>query len=213
VDPLADLVAPRVAVLRPAQRLGLARRIEPGDRAVLPGQLAQARLEHRGERARRGGEHPAVAFDHHVAHFGQARADQRDPRAAVLAGDVAHPFGARAGLAEAAPGADQPGPPALVRGLARRELLVARPAFPVIAAERGELVRLELPGERLARGVAFGSRAAQPLAAGGRAPAPSSGCHRSSPPALSRPAPWLAAPCGSPRRSRARAPAARRSWR
>jgi len=138
-----------VAVLGPAQGLGLTRGIEPGDRAVLPRQLAQARLEHRGERAGRGGEHPAVAFHHHVAHFGQARADQRDPRIAVLAGDVAHPFGPGAGLAEAAPGADQPGAPCLFG----RELLVARPAFPIVAAERGELVRCEQPGELLALGV------------------------------------------------------------
>ena len=157
--------AASVAVLGPAQALGLARRIEPRDRAVFPRQLAQARLELRGERARRGGEHAAVAFDHDVAHFGQACADQRDPRAAVVAGDLAHPFGARAGLAEAAPGADQPGAPCLARG----ELRVARPAFPVVAAERGQLVRGEQAGELLALGIGRFAGAPQPGASGGRA--------------------------------------------
>ena len=153
-------------MLRPAQRFRLPGGIEPGDRAILPRQPAQARLELRGQRTRRCRQYAAVAFHHDIADFRQIGAHQRDACRTVVPGHVAHPFGARPRLAETASGADQPGTP----GLARRQLRIAGPAFPVIAAQRGQLVRLQSAGQLLAVAIGLIARAPQPPSAGQIAP-------------------------------------------
>ena len=57
------------------------------------------------------GEHAGDAFHHHLARLVLALADQRDARLRVGERGPAHPFGAGAGLAGAAPAQDQPGGP------------------------------------------------------------------------------------------------------
>jgi hypothetical protein len=101
-----------MAVLRTAQRFGLGGRIERRDRAGAPAQLALGGFEERSLVGLRNRQQPAFAFDHHPPHLAERGADERDPRGRVVLGDLAHPFGAGAGLAVAAPGHDQPGVPA-----------------------------------------------------------------------------------------------------
>ena len=149
-------------MLGAAQAVRFGGRIEEGLRPVLPSQPLQARLEDGGESAGRGGRHAAIPFDHDGADLGEARADKRDARRAVIARHVPDPFGARTGLAEAAPGADQPGAPDIFGAVLRRQLLVARPAFPVIAAESSQFVRGKLGGKRLAIRRAVRIHAPQP---------------------------------------------------
>ena len=93
-------------MLRPAQAFRFGRRIEKGEGPVLPGEAFEARFVNWRKRAGRGGQHAAIAFDHDGADFGKARADKGDARRAIVSRHVADPFRARAGLAEAAPGAD-----------------------------------------------------------------------------------------------------------
>src|SRR5947209_20400879 len=64
----------------------------------------------------------ALAFDHDIAGIGCGRRDQRDPAAAVLDDLVANTLRTAAGLAKAATGQQQPGPP-----IAFRRLLVGPP--------------------------------------------------------------------------------------
>jgi len=200
-------------MLRAAQAFGLARRIERGRGPVLPCQAAQAGLVMRGQGARRGGQHAAVAFHHHAAHLGQRGADQRDAGIRIVPRHIAHPFGARAGLAEAATGADQPDAPR-PPGIGRRQLRIARPAFPVIAAQRGQFVRGEHGAQQRAVHRALAPAAPKPYAAGRdrrgslrrhvRAPAHLTPAHVSPP---------VCARHGWPRHSPARAGAACRSSR
>src|ERR1700722_20155505 len=53
----------------------------------------------------------ALAFDHDIAGIGCGRRDQRDPAAAVMDDLVANTLRTAAGLAKAATGQQQPGPP------------------------------------------------------------------------------------------------------
>jgi len=116
-----------VAMLGSAQGLRLGCRIERRLRAVGPGQPPQRGFIGRATAWRAHGQQPGFALDHHRARFAQRGRDQRDPHAGVEVGPGADPLAARAGLAEAAPGHDQPGPP-LAGG---RHLLPARPEGPV----------------------------------------------------------------------------------
>ncbi len=150
-------------MLRPAQRFGLGGRIEERLRPVGPLQPPQRRFVFGGERAGCGGEQPAFALDHHPAHFAKARPDQRDPRLGIVPGEVADPFCARPGLAEPAPGTDQPDPPFAIG----RQLCVARPAFPVPASQRRAFVRLQHLVEGKPCALAGLVVAAEPGAAGG----------------------------------------------
>jgi len=97
-----------MAVLRAAQAVGLGGRIERCHRAIAPGQPAERRLEQRAVLGACAGKDPAFALDHHRAGFGQRGRDQRDPRFRIGSRNLQHPFRPGAGLAEAAPGADQP---------------------------------------------------------------------------------------------------------
>ncbi len=119
-------------MLRPAQAIGLGRAIDEGARAIGPGELAE-----RGLPARPPGigaafavgrierEDAAFALDHDRPRLVQAGGDERDPqmrfRPAVqrIADAFDDPFGARARLAEPAPGEHHPhvpfGPPGPLR--------------------------------------------------------------------------------------------------
>ena len=116
-------------MLRTAQALRLACRINRRYRAVGPCQPPQRGFETRAAAARRDRKQAAFAFDHHRAHFIVRCADQCDARIGIVIGNFAHPFGPGAGLAEAAPCHDQPCRP--VAG--RRQLLGMRPQPPVKA--------------------------------------------------------------------------------
>ena len=184
-------------MLGPAQSLGLARRIEERLRPVGPGEPPQRRFEFGHQRARRGRKHAAFALHHDAARLGQARGDERDARLRVGAGDRAHPLGARAGLAEAAPRADQPDAPVAFGG----ELLVAAPDLPVPGAQRGDFVR----AQRLFQD----QPALQPLVVGLAEPDPAAGLAPSHRPSPRSPR------CAPPARPAPLPPwrAFRRSWR
>jgi hypothetical protein len=76
----------------------------------------------------------ALAFDHDIAGIGGGRRDQRDPAAAVMDDLVANTLRTAAGLAKAATGQQQPGPP-----IAFRRLLVGPPPPAPIVLDRFEL--------------------------------------------------------------------------
>src|SRR5580698_3517777 len=76
----------------------------------------------------------ALAFDHDIAGIGCGRRDQRDPAAAVMDDLVANTLRIAAGLAKAATGQQQPGPP-----IAFRRLLVGPPPPAPIVLDRFEL--------------------------------------------------------------------------
>ena len=123
-----------MAVLRTAQAFGLGGGIEGRARAAGPHQLPPRGFEARSLARRGDRQQPALALDHHPPRLAQRGGDQRDPRGRIGLGDGADPFGARAGLAEAAPRHDQPQMP----GLGRGQLAGMRPELPV-APESGTL--------------------------------------------------------------------------
>src|SRR3990167_2335331 len=104
-----------MAVLRPAQGFRFARRIEERLCPVRPGQAPDRTFIGRPPPWRPDRKQPALAFHHHAARFVERRSDQRDPRLRIVLGHAAHPFRTQPGLAEPAPGHDQPHPPVVVR--------------------------------------------------------------------------------------------------
>ena len=116
-------------MLGAAQTFGFRRRIEERLRPVGPGQPPQRRFEQRADAGWAAGEQPAFPFDHHRARFGQRGGDQSNAGIGLVPRDAADPFGPGAGLAEAAPGTDQPYPPVARRG----KLLRPGPLFPMPA--------------------------------------------------------------------------------
>ena len=121
-------------MLRAAEAFGLGGGIEGRARAAGPDQLPPRGFEARSLARRGDRQQPALALDHHPPRLAQRGGDQRDPRGRIGLGDGADPCGARAGLAEAAAGHDQPQVP----GLGRGQLTGMRPQPPV-APERGTL--------------------------------------------------------------------------
>jgi hypothetical protein len=126
LPPFGRLVAPGGVMLWPAQFLGGDRRKDLRHRAGVEHQFAACARPARRLAVPRHRQDPAWPVDHHALDILDRRADQRDARARPAAGKVADPFGARARLAEAAPGHDQPHPPIAHR----RALAVMRPAQP-----------------------------------------------------------------------------------
>ncbi len=184
-------------MLGAAQRFGFGRRIEKRLRAVGPDQASQRGLEFGRQRSGRGGEDAAFPFDHHRARLGQARGDEGDARRGIVPRYVAHPLGARARLAEAASGADQPDAPVAFGS----ELFVAAPDFPVPGAQRLALVRAQRLVEDQAALAPLLAGLAEPGAAAGSHPN-----HRCAPGSRRRAPPWRPAPVPPVR-------ASRRSWR
>jgi hypothetical protein len=103
-----------VAMLRAAQGLRLARRIERGLGAGRPCQQPARRFEARPLAPWRNRQQSALALDHHAAGLPQRCRDQRNPGSRIGFGDGAYPFRSGAGLAKAAPGHDQPAVPLAV---------------------------------------------------------------------------------------------------
>src|SRR3546814_5379957 len=117
-------------MLRPAQSFRILARIDECPAPARPAQHAPRRLPARAGGAT-GGKNAALALHHHVAHFGGGGAHQSDPDSLLPRRDPIDPFGARAGLAEAAPRHDEPGPPvALGRKLRRPRMGLPRAAEP-----------------------------------------------------------------------------------
>src|SRR5207302_11286054 len=100
----------------------------------------------------------ALAFDHDIAGIGCGRRDQRDPAAAVMDDLVANTLRTAAGLAKAATGQQQPGPP-----IAFRRLLVAPPPPAPIVLDHFELAVTRPFQER--RQLFWRQRCEQPAAA------------------------------------------------
>src|SRR3546814_16347314 len=105
-------------------RLGLRQR---RDSAAVKDQLAPPDYPARLLMRARHRDQPARSLDHHALPVGDRRRDQRDPRVGIAARELAHPFGARARLAEPAPRLDQPDTP-VARRPALAGLLEPRPA-------------------------------------------------------------------------------------
>ena len=124
--PGGELVAPQLHVLLAPEPVGLLGREEPAHRAVRPFEAQVGGEEARPLIGPAAGENAGFAGDHGVAHVGEGRADQVDDRVGLH--PVAHRFGARAGLAGAAAGQDEPDDPVA----RRRRLVGARPERPVV---------------------------------------------------------------------------------
>jgi hypothetical protein len=142
VAPLGQLVAPGGVELRPAQLLGILRREGVSRRAVGPFEAAARRGPCRALRPRGDAQQAGGALDHHHAHVVLGLADQSNAEVALrcvrrrAGSERAHPFGAGARLAGAAPAEHQPaGPRAAVGG---GRLLVR-------VRERGEVMRQAPP--------------------------------------------------------------------
>lgn len=117
-----------VAVLRAAQAFGFLRRIDQRLRPIGKAQPFERGFEHRAVIRRAAGDDAAFAFHHHRARFGKRGRHQRNAGLGTAFGNGAHPFGTAAGLAETAPGQNQPDSP--IAG--RRQLFVTRHHSPVI---------------------------------------------------------------------------------
>lgn len=111
IAPLADLVAPGMAVLRAAQCFRLTRRIERSLRAIGPDEPAQRGLEAWPTPWRAHGQEAAFPFDHDRARFTEAGSDEGNTRIGILLGYGVDPFRAGSRLAEAAPCHDEPHAP------------------------------------------------------------------------------------------------------
>ncbi len=121
----------------PRSEFGLGRAEQRRGRPVRPRQAAQRRLEPR--RRARHAHDPGVAFDHDAARLAERRRDQRDLRPRHRARALVDPRRAGEGLAEAAPGEDQP-----CRPVARRRHL------PAVGAKIGSgQQRLEFGGRQV----------------------------------------------------------------
>ena len=163
-------------MLRAAQAVRFPGGIKIGLRAVGPDQPPQRGFVDRGERSGRGVENAAFALDHDRAHFGQARAHQRDPGVGIGARHVADPLRPGTRLAKSATGADQPDSPVA----RRRVLFVPAPHLPMPVQQGLAFVLVEHEIEVGAARPPFRPGAAEPVAArkaptpihgGGRLPA------------------------------------------
>ncbi len=125
--PFADLVAPGVTVLWTAQAFRLGSREQLHLRAIGEPNAVERGFELRHPVRRADCQQAGLALHHHCARFGQRCGDQRDPGARVRFGNLAHPFGTGAGLAEPAPRHDHPDAPIALRCA----LLAAREQLPV----------------------------------------------------------------------------------
>jgi hypothetical protein len=129
VAPGGQLVAPGEIVLRTAQPVRLVGREQCRDRTIRPGQAMQRGLVMRPFAKRADREETALALDHDGAGVERGRRDQRDPSRETLLDTCPNEFGAGAGLAEAAPGQQEPDPPVAKRRYLRpsgpREIPVA----------------------------------------------------------------------------------------
>lgn len=126
-------------MLRSAQALGLAGGEQRRLRPVGPRQPLARRLENRAPFGLCDGEEAARPLDHDAARLAQGGAHQRDPGLAIPLCHRAHPFGPGPGLAEAAPGHDQPTVPAFLR----RQLAIVGPQAPQ-GRDRTQLGHAEL---------------------------------------------------------------------
>src|SRR5437763_14202058 len=127
-------ITPRRIVLRSPQALRLVGAVGYRNGPVRPGQPALCRLVLRPLLRWPDRQQAALAFDHDIAGIGCGRRDQRDPAAAVTDDLVANTLRPAAGLAKAATGQQQPGPP-----IAFRRLLVGPPPPAPIVLDRFEL--------------------------------------------------------------------------
>ena len=118
-----------------------------GNAAVAPFEPAAARNPFGPRATRMHREQSGDAFDHHLAHLVLALADQRDalPR---RSGERAHPFGAGARLAGAAPADDEPGHPRRTVGSEFGRLLVAVREHRPVGLERVTLLPAQRRHER-----------------------------------------------------------------
>ena len=111
-------------MFRPPQPVGMIARIELGDAAARPGQLAQARLPRQlVTLAPRHAQQAAHPFDHHRPRLVDRGRDQRDPHRPAPSQAI-NPFRSGPSFPKAAPGHHQPHPPAFG---ARRDLPLGRP--------------------------------------------------------------------------------------
>ena len=131
-DETRNLIAPRGVVLGTAQPVGLLGGVERADGAVGPGEPALGRLVNRAVVVGGAGEDARLPLHHRVARVGGGRGDQGDAAGQARGDPRQHPLDARAGLAEAASGEDQPDEPVAGRG----ELRVARVELPVTEENR-----------------------------------------------------------------------------
>lgn len=121
-------------MLGPAQLIRLGRVVKRGDGAAGPGEPALGRLVKGATVGPANGKDAAFALDHDIAPIGRGLGHQGDATAltgrqrAWTLDQAADPLGPGAGLAEPAPGQDQPGPP--IAG--RRQLLRSGPETPVV---------------------------------------------------------------------------------
>src|SRR3954468_1823902 len=143
IPPGGYFITPRGVVLRPAQALRLVGAVGCRNGPVRPRQPALGWLVARPLLRWPDRQHAALAFDHDIAGIGCGRRDQRDPAAAVMDDLVANTLRTAAGLAKAATGQQQPGPP-----IAFRRLLVGPPPPAPIVLDRFELALTRLSQER-----------------------------------------------------------------
>ena len=134
IPPGGYFITPRGVVLRPPQALRLVGAVGCRNGPVRPGQPALGWLVSRPLLRWPDRQQAALAFDHDIAGIGCGRRDQRDPAAAVMDDLVANTLRTAAGLAKAATGQQQPGPP-----IAFRRLLVGPPPPAPIVLDRFEL--------------------------------------------------------------------------
>lgn len=143
IPPGGYFITPRCIVLRPPQALRLVGAVGCRNGSVRPGQPALCWLVLRPLLRWPDRQQAALAFDHDIAGIGCGRRDQRDPAAAVMDDLVANTLRTAAGLAKAATGQQQPGPPIAFRGL-----LVGPPPPAPIVLDRFELAVTRLFQER-----------------------------------------------------------------
>ena len=86
IIPFGNFVAPRMAMLRPAQPIRLASGIKRCLRAIGPADPPQRRLKHRPAPRRAQRQNPAFPLHHHGARLGQRSPHQRDPRPRLMLG-------------------------------------------------------------------------------------------------------------------------------
>ena len=128
ISPGGYFITPRCIVLRPPQALRLVGAVGCRNGPVRPGQPALCWLVLRPLLRWPDRQQAALAFDHDIAGIGCGRRDQRDPAAAVMDDLVANTLRTAAGLAKAATGQQQPGPPIAFRGL----LIGPPPPAPIV---------------------------------------------------------------------------------
>src|ERR1700736_2053682 len=143
IPPGGYFITPRCIVLRPPQALRLVGAVGCRNGPVRPGQPALCWLVLRPQLRWPDRQQATLAFDHDIAGIGCGRRDQRDPAAAVMDDLVANTLRTAAGLAKAATGQQQPGPP-----IAFRRLLVGPPPPAPIVLDRFELAVTRLFQER-----------------------------------------------------------------